>query len=112
TGTHWDISVPVTSKDILWHLLLLQDIYNGAPINHVFWSISVEWRIYFLFPLLVLCWKRFGGIATTVAAIIVGYLLFFALRGTPYVGITPWYLALFAFGMAGAGVVFLPDGPW
>lgn len=54
TGTHWDVSLPVTNKSILTHLILMQDALGDyATINHAFWSISVEWRIYFLFPLLV-----------------------------------------------------------
>ena len=43
TGTHWDISIPVTGRSILTHLLLLQDaLGDEASINHAFWSISVE----------------------------------------------------------------------
>jgi peptidoglycan/LPS O-acetylase OafA/YrhL len=52
TNTHWDASLPADGKAIWTHLLLLQDVFQdtSARINHVMWSISVEWRIYFLFP--------------------------------------------------------------
>ncbi|RYG91671.1 MAG: acyltransferase, partial [Alphaproteobacteria bacterium] len=70
TGTHWDISVPVTLSSLLTHLFLLQDAFGDPKINHAFWSISVEWRIYFLFPLLVLGWRRLGAVPTTILAIV------------------------------------------
>ena len=73
TGTHWDESIPVGGKDIFTHLFLIQDLFHdtSSTINHAFWSISVEWRIYFLFPLLVLAWERFGPILTSLFAVIV-----------------------------------------
>ena len=110
TGTHWDVSVPVTSKSILVHLLLVQDLLGcEANINHVFWSISVEWRIYFLFPLLVLCWRRFGALPTTISAIILSYLTLQVsvrfLGGTFAVH----YIGLFAMGIFAANVIFGDD---
>lgn len=58
TGTHWDVSLPVTWKDFVVHALMLQDFNESARINHVFWSVALEWHIYFLFPLLLLLWRR------------------------------------------------------
>lgn len=48
TGTHWDISLPLTYAGIITHLLLVHDLLNSTmfKINHAFWSISVEYRIY------------------------------------------------------------------
>lgn len=115
TGTHWDMSVPVTWHGILIHLLLLQDVFANGQINHAFWSISVEWRIYFFFPLLVWGWRRWGASVTTLTAIAAPYLLLLTLRHSPasrWVGECPWYLGLFALGMLGAAVAFSERQPW
>jgi peptidoglycan/LPS O-acetylase OafA/YrhL len=61
---------PVTGLDVLIHFLLLQDALGNTPPNGVFWSIAVEWHIYFLFPLLVLCMRRYG-IARTMPPIVI-----------------------------------------
>jgi len=52
TGRHWDVSLPVTGKDIITHLLLIQDVFSDTmfKINHALWTISVEFRIYLFFP--------------------------------------------------------------
>lgn len=116
TGTAWDIALPVTTKDIVMHLLMLQDISagTGGKIDYSLWTVSVEWRIYFVFPLLVLGWQRFGALKTTFAAVVIGYLLLVLLRPTPIYtmtdGVTPEYLGLFAMGMLGAGITFSRSG--
>lgn len=116
TGSPWDLTFPVTSKDLITHLLMVQDAFaeTGDKINYALWTVAVEWRIYFVFPLLVLGWQRFGAVKTTVAAIIIGYLLLVLLRPTFIYtmtdGVTPEYLGLFAMGMLGAGITFSPAG--
>jgi len=30
-GTHWDVSIPVTEKGIITHLLLIQDVFTTHP---------------------------------------------------------------------------------
>jgi len=115
TGTHWDTSIPVTKADILVHLLLIQDVLisTGGKINHAFWSISVEWRIYFLFPVLVWLWRKAGPVRTlalvvaTVAVLIV--VLRYLHQLNPDVnnnpnGIVPHYILLFTLGMLGADI--------
>jgi peptidoglycan/LPS O-acetylase OafA/YrhL len=112
TGTHWDVSLPVTSKDIFTHLILIQDFFKDtAPkINHSFWSISVEWRIYFLFPLIILAWQRFGALATVAAAICISYFILFFLKfsslNTSPWGICPHYIGLFTLGMLAAEISY------
>lgn len=116
TGTPWDITFPVTAKDLVTHLLMVQDAFDdtGHKINYALWTVSVEWRIYFVFPLLVLGWQRFGAFKTTLAAVVTGYLLLVLLRHTPVYtltdGVTPEYLGLFAMGMLGAGITFSHSG--
>ncbi|GAB3588537.1 acyltransferase family protein [Hymenobacter daeguensis] len=123
TGTHWDVSIPVTKTDVLMHVLLIQDLLvsTGGKINHSFWSISVEWRIYFLFPVLLLLWRKIGA-ARTVALVVVGAFalvgaLKFLHKSYPDLnnnpnGIVPHYLLLFALGMLGADISFARSGLW
>jgi peptidoglycan/LPS O-acetylase OafA/YrhL len=110
TGTHWDVSIPVTGRSILLHLLLVQDLFaEQANINHVFWSISVEWRVYFLFPLIVLAWARFGTLVTALATVALSYLVLQcagAWLGNP---LAAHYIGIFALGALAAAVAF-PSG--
>lgn len=117
TGTHWDICVPVTVESVVAHLLLVQDVFvdTGAKINHALWSISVEWRIYFLFPVLLLLWQRIGALPTLALSTLTAFILVGALRylhiHLPYLnntpnGIVPHYLLLFVLGMFGADIAF------
>ena len=112
TGSFWDFTFPVTVKSLAAHLLMVQDTSakTAFGIDYPLWSVSVEWRIYFLFPLLVLGWQRFGAMKTTLAAVAAGYVALMVLRPTfvfTYTnGSSPEYLGLFAMGMLGAGITF------
>ncbi len=103
TGTHWDVCIPVTTRSILYHLLLIQDLntYTTPNINHVFWSISVEYRIYFIFPLIVIGWRRFGPWVTSLIVALVAYsivLFNMAVNRPFYYNFVPQYFILFALG--------------
>jgi len=111
TGTHWDISIPVTMTDVLTHVLLIHDFWETTAykINHSFWSISVECRIYLLFPLLLIVWKRFGAFKALVITVMVCALIrvMLELLLPIYPDINTWsgvnpYLLLFALGMFAA----------
>ena len=116
TGSPWDTSVPVTRLGLLSHLLMLQDISNAtwAQIDSPLWSVSVEWRIYFCFPLLVWCWRRFGPWVTTALTLAVSFVFVLAFLHVPVLtrfnsqnhGLSPQYLGLFALGMLAAGIAF------
>jgi len=97
---HWDT--------VFSHLFV---IHNWSQRwHHAFdppmWSIAVEWQIYFTFPLLLLpIWHRFGNVGCVAAA--------FALAVVPHVFMNgyldwsrPWFVGLFALGMAAADVNF------
>lgn len=75
TGTHWDVSLPVTWKDFAVHALMLQDFNESARINHVFWSVALEWHIYFLFPLLLILWRRRSLWWTTAVIVTISVLV-------------------------------------
>ncbi len=108
-GTNWDWALPAFTPGVLWSHFLL--VHNLSPdwfgkINPPMWSVATEWQIYFFFPALLLpVWRRFGVTAMLIAAFAVGIglnLLFYP-RLEPA---APWYIGLFALGMAGAVIGF------
>jgi peptidoglycan/LPS O-acetylase OafA/YrhL len=108
TGTHWDISVPVSAAGYLGNLLLLQDVVGAGQVNHAFWSIAVECQIYLLFPALVVLWRRRGAATALAAAAAISAALCILVSALPVMGrlnlagLTPQYLFLFALGMLAA----------
>jgi peptidoglycan/LPS O-acetylase OafA/YrhL len=102
TGSLWDVPIHVTTIAVVSHLLLLQDLFATSSINYVFWSIAVEWQIYFLFPLLVWSWRRYGPKIVVGGALSIGYGLRFAFAHTRLTRAAPHYIGLFALGMAAA----------
>ncbi len=72
TGTHWDSVLPLDWSGVLVHAALMQDFLPGRPPNHVFWSIAIEWHIYFGFPLILwLSRSRLAVLGTAVLTIAV-----------------------------------------
>jgi peptidoglycan/LPS O-acetylase OafA/YrhL len=90
------------------HGLLLQDVVGSETPNGAFWSIAVEWQIYFVFPLILLCarrWSMPAAIAATVAIVLVAHVV--ARLGGPLHKIddlTPQFLALFGLGVFAAAI--------
>ncbi len=94
-------------KDLLLNIFLLQDFFPKSNLfNGVFWSVAVEWKIYFLFPLFVWLWQRFGWQAMLAAAACIGYGLIAVLHVLDPALILdhtcPWYVFLFADGVCAA----------
>jgi peptidoglycan/LPS O-acetylase OafA/YrhL len=116
TGTPWDYALPVRWRDIELHALLVHEWFPGSTfkINHPFWSIGVEWKIYFLFPVLVVMRRRWGALATAGMATLAGYALWVVLarlhvlNPSPY-GSSTYYLGLFAMGMWAADAGERPE---
>jgi len=104
TGSSWDAALPVTFRNLVTHLLMLQNVYGGSKINAPLWTVSVEWWIYFLFPALLLVWRRIGATAMTVSTLILSYACYFAIAHTKFAGLTCHYVGLFALGMLSAAV--------
>jgi GT2 family glycosyltransferase/peptidoglycan/LPS O-acetylase OafA/YrhL len=111
TGTHWDISVPVDWHGYLGNGLLVGDVFGGGQLNHVWWSVALEWQIYLVFPLLVACWLTFGAAPATLLGCVVAAMLATVVGAAPDIGLVhlagmmPWFFALFAFGMFAAAIV-------
>lgn len=105
SGSLWDVSATVRTSDVVSHVLLLQNVFGTGRINYVFWSIALEWQIYFLFPLLVFLFRRWSVVGTVLGAMAGGYAL--TLSGIARVDHANFhYLGLFALGMLTARVAF------
>jgi|UPI0006895583 peptidoglycan/LPS O-acetylase OafA/YrhL len=97
---------PLTAGDILVHFLLVQDAIGSTPPNGVFWSIAVEWHIYFLFPLVLLCFRRYRTAVAVIAVALLAIAQHVAGQFIPEIGaldrFTPAFLVLFVAGAAAA----------
>jgi peptidoglycan/LPS O-acetylase OafA/YrhL len=104
TGTIWDIAVPVTPEGFVKCLLLVQNILGVSEINPVYWSIAVEWQIYFFFPLLVILRRYIGMPLAALIFLATGYTLHFKTLGIVHEVASFHYLGMFALGALGADV--------
>ena len=105
SGTIWDVTGDAFSlQSILSHLFLIHN-WKGAwasKINYPMWTVSTEWQIYFLLPLILLpLWRKFGLWVMTIAAIFIGFAPHYLLNGF-LDRAKPWYFSLFALGAAAA----------
>jgi peptidoglycan/LPS O-acetylase OafA/YrhL len=112
-GNLWDGSIPITLQGTFTHIFLIHDIFRSDIFqsNPSLWSIAVEWRIYFLFPLIVLSWKKWGGWKTSLGALGVSYTIFAILSQFSFFNSEPpgpslHYVALFCAGMLAAEISF------
>ena len=87
---------------LLANIFLMQDVFPFLnSINGPFWSIAVEWRIYFLFPVLVVIFVRWGRRGVLLLSALAGAAATLSLlRWQPGMFLAcPWYLGLFALGL-------------
>ncbi len=96
--------------DLVTHLFLVHNLFHGYALNldPPAWSVATEWQIYFFFPLLLLpVWRRTGITAAVAAGFVLGMLPQLLLPAAYNLNwACPWYLGLFATGMAGACITF------
>jgi peptidoglycan/LPS O-acetylase OafA/YrhL len=95
---------------VLVNGLLVQNIVSAPSPNTAFWSIAVEVQLYVLLPVLLLMIRRRGALAMVAAVTLVvaavGIVGPHVARLDTFVTQSPPELAaLFALGIAGAGVV-------
>jgi peptidoglycan/LPS O-acetylase OafA/YrhL len=101
---------PIASaRAVLANIFLFEDWVPGTDsINGVFWSVAVEWKIYFLLPCFVLLWRR-SQVLMMLTATVIGLgaipLLHLAFPQNNLSRACPWYVILFAFGLLSAGLV-------
>jgi len=112
--THWDASLPVTPWGVVSHLLLVHQWWHATAqqINYAFWSIGVEYQIYFLFPVFFWAGTRWGFRAATAGAVALGYALWWGTRRIGWPDPSPWgasiyYVGLFCLGALAAKEVGL-----
>lgn len=109
SGLNAGADKPLLWKDALTNALLLQDFVPDAnTINLPLWSVAVECHIYLLFPLLLWVWRRWGLVALLVGGTLAGAAATAAWplvwHGQIWSFSCPWFVALFAFGMAAAAL--------
>jgi len=96
-------------ETILTHFLLIHNLHPdwAFAINAPMWSVATEWQIYFLFPALLLPLYRYLGMIWVVAiAFLLGFGPSYFWSKWPDYTACPWFLGLFALGMAGALINF------
>jgi peptidoglycan/LPS O-acetylase OafA/YrhL len=100
--------IPVTKDVLLSHVLMY---HNFSPdwmykINGVLWSIAIESQLYFIFPLLVWVMAKAGRPSMLVLAASASSAVLIAWPQLEK--LYPWYLGLFALGMAGSHLAYKP----
>ena len=105
TGTPWDGVLPLSPAGVGVNALLLQDLVPARAPNHVFWSIAIEWHLYFLFPLLFALRRRVSRWCLVALAVLACGALWPAYAGDPYAGFPPQFLPLFVLGVVSGDLV-------
>ena len=111
TQTIWDSASPITGRAIAVNLLMVQNLFERHQINYAFWSIAVEYQIYFLFPLLVILFAR-SRAWTTFAVILATIIAHKLLDKTTLSHLAIHYLGIFTLGMFAASVPMDGGGSW
>ncbi len=108
THEAWELTLPLDVWSVVVDALLMQDFTgNLYAVNYCFWSIAVEWHLYFVFPIVVLLHRRMAaGVMATGVCLAV---LLTSVSGAAAKMHLPhyWhYIALFTCGAAGAVLAF------
>ena len=98
-----------TARSVWVYGMLLQDVFGAPSPNGAFWSIAIEAQLYLAFPLLLLMLRRAGATvmlgAVTTIVVAVGLLAPVSSLVGLLMRLTPQFAALFALGLAAAGVL-------
>lgn len=105
-GLPWSQYLPVTTENVAAHVFMIHNLSREwmYKINGVLWSISIEFQLYFLFPLIAAAlWKLGARWVLPVAVALVAV----PLAARPELEkLYLWYGALFVLGMCGARWAF------
>jgi len=114
TGSLWDVCIAIRPSDLVSHVLLLQHFFGTGRINYSFWSISLEWQIYFFFPLLVVGFRKLGVPLTALLALALGYSvpIFVGAQHERLLRANLHFFGLFAIGMVAARIAFAKEESW
>lgn len=109
TGMPFTQYVPVTQENVLAHVFLIQNFNVDwmYKLNGVLWSISIEWQLYLLFPILVALMFKAGRFLYLVATTAVAIALLTYVPDTLHLYV--WYLPLFALGMTASHLAYRPN---
>lgn len=109
SGVHLD------GSSVLVYGLLVQDLVAAPVPNGVFWSIAVEWQIYFLFPAVLLIGRKFGlraAAGVSVVSVLVAHLVAAEVPALERLNhLTPQLFALFCLGVLAASATTGPLAP-
>lgn len=98
------LSSVMNARVWLSHLFVLQNLdpISCGAVDPPLWSVGTEWQIYFIFPLLLLplC-RKWGLVTAVVCGTAIGLALAVAFPWPSFLA-CPWFIGLFAMGMAGA----------
>jgi peptidoglycan/LPS O-acetylase OafA/YrhL len=100
----------VSWKGVATNFFLVQDVVEGRSPNGAFWSIAVEWQLYWVFPLLLLVRRRRGPVV--LMALVMAMVVVVGIAGDHGGGVvaekilhlSPQLGALFVYGLVAAGV--------
>ena len=109
---------PLDFRALVLHIGLLQDVFPETIVafNQPLWSVAVEWKIYFVFPVLIwLIAKPRGVFLTLVTTAMIGYGLtnIFLMQGKSAADLghtCPWYVFLFGMGVCSGYLTTRWDG--
>ncbi|MBV8884154.1 MAG: acyltransferase family protein [Chroococcidiopsidaceae cyanobacterium CP_BM_RX_35] len=100
---------PVFSfRDVFIYFLFIQNFgLHNRMIDGPTWTIAVEWQIYFVFAVLLIpIWRRLGLLFTAMTAFVIGLALNYLMGSELSSHVCPWFIGLFALGMAAAEINF------
>lgn len=107
-GLPFSLYLPVTQDVVLSHVFMFHNISPDwmYKINGVLWSIAIEAQLYLLFPLIVLILAKAGRPVTLLVSWSAAAIVLAAWPQS--MKLYPWYLGLFALGMATSHLAFKP----
>ena len=104
----WDGSLPILDSGVIVSHLFLVHNFSLAwtyKLDYPLWSVATEWQIYFVFPLLLIGFKRLGVYWTALLSMVIGWAIVLACNSADTCLIAaPWFLGFFGFGAACAVV--------
>jgi len=102
------------TRQVVYSFLLISDSFNGS-----FWTLPVEWRWYFVLPVLIWLWKRIGGAGVLLCLIPISLVSIFVYMPSHQehlkflVSTLPTFLPLFGLGIWAASLASGQEkSPW